>query len=213
MSIVKVLFRLLLLKTMAHCSCGFSTAGRPVNVLGRSRTNNSVAPYSTIFTGSIGRSAVLHMSFFDGISKAFENKEYKPQDQRVRASHILIKGEDFEQVFGKIKQIMGELNERMQQEAEGGGSDNALLPIFSELARRESQCSSATQGGDLGLFGPGKMVQEFDQALFPEEEGAISPPVGSVVGPIVTEFGCHMILVTQRETNKEQVEEKLARND
>ena len=158
-------------------------------------------------------SAVLQMGFFDGISKAFANQEYKAEDQRVRASHILIKGDDVSQVLGRIKQIMGELNDRMQtQEAADSTDLSALQRIFSELARRESQCPSAAQGGDLGLFAPGKMVQEFDDVLFPEE-GAPPPPVGSIVGPVVTDFGCHVILVTKRETNRDQVEEKLARND
>ena len=84
------------------------------------------------------------------------------------------------------------------------------MPIFAEIARRESTCSSAANGGDLGLFGPGKMVAEFDDVLFPEVN---PPPPGSVLGPVVTDFGCHVILVTKRETNSEQVEEKLARND
>ena len=35
----------------------------------------------------------------------------------------------------------------------------------------------------------------------------------SLLGPVVTDFGCHLILVTKREVNKDQVEEKLARND
>jgi peptidyl-prolyl cis-trans isomerase C len=206
-----VVVTLLLLKVMAHCSYGFSTAGQhPFNpALERNSANYHVGTnYAISSAGIIGRSTVLNMGFFDGFSKAFENKEYKAQDERVRASHILIKGDDFEQVFGKIQQIKGELNERMLQAGEG-----SLQPIFAELARKESECSSATQGGDLGLFGRGKMVQEFDEALFPEEEGAIFPPVGSLVGPIVTDFGCHIILVTKREKNNDQVEEKLARND
>lgn len=153
----------------------------------------------------------LNMGLFDGISKAFSNQEFKAQDQRVRASHILIKGDDVDQVLGKINQLMGELNERVQQQEEQTGG--MLQPIFSELARRESQCPSGAQGGDLGLFGPGKMVKEFDAVLFPEEEGAVPPPVGSVLGPVVTDFGFHVILVTQREENQDQVEEKLARND
>lgn len=152
---------------------------------------------------------VLQMGLFDGISKAFSNQEFKSEDQRVRASHILIKGDDVSEVLGKVKQIMGELNERMLQQ-EGGNESNSLQPIFADLARRESQCPSATQGGDLGLFSPGKMVKEFDEVIFPEEN---APPVGSILGPVVTDFGCHVILVTQRETNRDQVEEKLARND
>jgi len=99
---------------------------------------------------------------------------------------------------------MGEIGQRV-------GSDATQLgPIFAEVARRESMCSSKAQGGDLGLFGPGKMVPEFDAALFPETN---PPPAGAMLGPIVTEFGCHVILVTKREVNRDQIEEKLARND
>ena len=158
---------------------------------------------------------MLQMGFFDGMSKAFSNQEFKAVDQRVRASHILIKGDDGGQVLRKFNLIMGELNERMQmqqQEGAGAGEYNAsaLQSIFAELARRDSQCPSGAEGGDLGLFAPGKMVREFDEVLFPEEG---PPPVGSIVGPVVTDFGCHMILVTQREIDRDQVEEKLARND
>ena len=162
---------------------------------------------------SRSRSLTLQMGFFDGISKAFSNQEYTSQDQRVRASHILIKGDDVGVVLGKIKQLMGELNERVQQEEGVGGNENVLQPVFSEIARRESQCPSGAQGGDLGLFGPGKMVKEFDDALFPADENVPPPPVGSILGPVVTDFGCHVILVTQREQSRDQVEEKLARND
>mmetsp|Transcript_46757 Transcript_46757/g.69153 ORF Transcript_46757/g.69153 Transcript_46757/m.69153 type:complete len:210 (-) Transcript_46757:14-643(-) len=155
------------------------------------------------------KSMALHMGLFDGLSKAFSNQEFKAQDQRVRASHILIKGDDVSEVLGKIRQIMGELNERVEEQS----GDVLLQPIFSELARRESECPSAARGGDLGLFGPKKMVKEFDEVLFPSGEGVVPPPVGSILGPVVTDFGCHVILVTQREQNRDQVEEKLARND
>jgi len=148
----------------------------------------------------------LGMGLFDGIAKAFSNTDFKPQDQRVRASHILIKGDDIDLVFGKIKGLMAEINDRTQQEP------HKLLPIFSELACRDSECSSAAQGGDLGMFGRGKMVKEFDAALFPEDDAA-APPAGAVLGPIVSDFGMHIVLVTQRDLNRDQVEEKLARID
>lgn len=146
----------------------------------------------------------LNMGMFDGIAKAFSNKEYKENDRRVRASHILIKGDG---AIEKIDDLMGEINERVKQEPD------RLAPIFAELARRESQCSSASQGGDLGLFGAGTMVRQFDMVLFPDESERTPPPPGAMIGPVPTEFGCHVILVTQREANKNQVEEKLARND
>ena len=160
------------------------------------------------------KSTSLKMGLFDGFSKAFSNQEFKADDQRVRASHILIKGDDISSVLAKINQLMGELNQRVQIENENSTTNtNMLQPIFSDIARRESQCASNTQGGDLGMFGPGKMVKEFDDVLFPEGEGVVPPPVGSILGPVVTEFGIHVILVTKREENRDQVEEKLARND
>lgn len=115
---------------------------------------------------------------------------------------------------------MGELNTSVQKV---DASDNAMgnirvvQPIFSQLAKRESQCSSSLQGGDLGSFGPGKMVREFDAVVFPSGEDGdqllVPPPVGSLLGPVVTDFGMHMILITERNVNRDQVEEKLARND
>lgn len=150
------------------------------------------------------RSAVPAMGLFDALKSAFENEEFKEDDQRVRASHILIKGDDD---IERITELMVEIGERVQ--AEG---PERLQPIFADIARRESACSSSSMGGDLGVFGPGKMVAEFDAALFPEDASA-APPPGAVVGPLVTEFGCHVVLVTKREVNRDQVEEKLARND
>merc|ERR1740139_202224 len=157
----------------------------------------SVAPSNSPIHSSTG----LKMGFFDGISKAFGNQDFKESDQRVRASHILIKGDmDIE----TIDELMGEINERTEKEPE------RKFQIFAEVARRESQCPSATQGGDLGLFGPGKMVREFDMVLFPDAPDRTPPPVGAMVGPIPTEFGCHVILVTNREVNNDQVTELLA---
>lgn len=62
---------------------------------------------------------------------------------------------------------------------------------FADLARQHSQCPSGQRGGDLGQFGRGQMVPEFDQVVF-------SADVGSVQGPVKTQFGYHLIEVTQR---------------
>jgi parvulin-like peptidyl-prolyl isomerase len=144
----------------------------------------------------------LHMGWFD---KAFGNRDYKDQDVRVRASHILIKGGD--NGLETIDDLMGEILDRTRDQPD------LLRQVFAEVAQRESQCSSAAQGGDLGLFGKGKMVKEFDWILFPDDPTRSAPPAGTMVGPVLTEFGCHAILVTQRELNRDQVEEKLARKD
>lgn len=62
---------------------------------------------------------------------------------------------------------------------------------FAEVARLNSSCPSKRQGGDLGEFSPGMMVREFDEVVFSGE-------VGKVLGPVRTQFGWHLIEVTQR---------------
>jgi peptidyl-prolyl cis-trans isomerase C len=62
---------------------------------------------------------------------------------------------------------------------------------FAAVAKQHSLCPSGKQGGELGSFGPGQMVKEFDQAVFTGE-------VGKVLGPIQTQFGYHLLEVTSR---------------
>lgn len=57
---------------------------------------------------------------------------------------------------------------------------------FGELAREFSDCPSGTQGGDLGSFGRGQMVPEFENAVFNMEIGDLSEI-------IKTDFGYHII--------------------
>lgn len=66
-----------------------------------------------------------------------------------------------------------------------GGED------FAAIAKVHSKCPSGQQGGDLGEFGPGQMVKEFDEVVFTGE-------VGKVLGPVKTQFGYHLIEVTER---------------
>jgi len=62
---------------------------------------------------------------------------------------------------------------------------------FAALAAEYSKCPSGSSGGDLGEFGPGQMVSEFDQVVFNES-------VGPVHGPVQTQFGYHLIEITSR---------------
>jgi len=164
------------------------------------------SPSHCHFSTSRGCDVSLSMGLFDGISKAFSNEGFKEKDQRVRASHILIKGDDSDQVLETIRSLLGELQDRV------GVGDEQLPQVFAELAMRESQCPSKDKGGDLGMFGKGKMVKEFDLALFPDD-ATLGPPAGNILGPVITDFGAHIIFVTERNENKDQVEEKLARID
>jgi peptidyl-prolyl cis-trans isomerase C len=89
---------------------------------------------------------------------------------RASARHILVETkEDCEKIKNKIL----------------GGAD------FAEMAREHSQCPSGEQGGELGEFGPGEMVPEFDDVVFHAE-------VGKVHGPIQTQFGYHLVEITDR---------------
>ncbi|MEV6564138.1 peptidylprolyl isomerase [Streptomyces kronopolitis] len=90
---------------------------------------------------------------------------------RATARHILVNTET------EALDLKGQLE---------GGAD------FAELAKKHSSCPSSRDGGNLGSFGPGQMVPEFDQVVF-------SAPVGVVQGPVKTQFGMHLLEVTSRE--------------
>ncbi|PHS58566.1 MAG: peptidylprolyl isomerase [Sulfurimonas sp.] len=62
---------------------------------------------------------------------------------------------------------------------------------FEDVAKENSNCPSKAKGGDLGKFGPGQMVPEFDEAVF-------NGDVGVLYGPIKTQFGYHLLEVTSR---------------
>ncbi|AST05484.1 peptidylprolyl isomerase [Anoxybacillus flavithermus] len=98
--------------------------------------------------------------------------EYKP---KVKASHILVDDEK------TAKDIKAKLEK---------GED------FAKLAKEYSKdTGSAQNGGDLGWFGPGKMVEEFEKAAYALNVGEISDPVK-------TQFGYHIIKVTDKEKKK-----------
>ena len=63
---------------------------------------------------------------------------------------------------------------------------------FAEIARQHSTCPSSRDGGNLGSFGRGQMVKEFDTVVF-------SAPLNVVQGPVKTQFGYHLLEVTSRQ--------------
>ena len=62
---------------------------------------------------------------------------------------------------------------------------------FAELAKEYSSCPSKNNGGDLGAFGKGQMVPEFDNVVFNEA-------LNVVHGPVKTQFGYHLLEITSR---------------
>ena len=62
---------------------------------------------------------------------------------------------------------------------------------FEEAAKQHSSCPSGARGGDLGEFGQGRMVKEFDEVVFRDE-------LNTVHGPVKTQFGYHLLEITSR---------------
>lgn len=90
----------------------------------------------------------------------------------VEASHILVKTEE------EAKKI--------KEEIESGKID------FPHAAGKYSMCPSGGDGGALGKFGRGVMVQSFEDAAF-------SADVNKITDPVQTQFGWHLILVTNKD--------------
>lgn len=90
----------------------------------------------------------------------------------ARARHILVKTE----------QACEDLKKQIE-----AGSD------FQEMAKKHSLCPSGKKGGDLGTFGPGEMVKEFDSVVFKGE-------LNKVHGPVKTQFGFHLIQIVERNS-------------
>ena len=117
--------------------------------------------------------------------------EFQVREQ-VQASHILFKttGKSAEAVQ-KIRQKA----EKVLEEARAGKD-------FAQLARRYSEDGSASNGGDLGFFGRGRMVPEFERAAFGLAKGEISDLV-------TTQFGFHIIKVLEKQAARTQAFEEV----
>ena len=76
---------------------------------------------------------------------------------------------------------------KTKEEAEAIKKQLANGKDFAQLAKKHSLCKpSAKKGGELGEFGPGKMLKAFDNVVFKK-------PVLTVHGPVKTKFGYHLI--------------------
>jgi peptidyl-prolyl cis-trans isomerase C len=127
-----------------------------------------------------------------------ENKEQLKEEPQVKASHILI-GVDAT-ASAEVKQKAKEKAEALLKEIKGGKD-------FAEAAKANSTCPSKEQGGDLGFFGKGQMVPQFEQAAFAMKPGEISTVVE-------TQFGYHIIKVTDKKDGEapklEEIKDKIA---
>ena len=99
-------------------------------------------------------------AFFEAQKQSFSKPE------TASAKHILVDSEE------KANDILGKIN--------------AGEVSFEDAAKEHSTCPSKDAGGDLGTFGRGQMVPEFENAVFNMNNGEVS-------GPVKTQFGYHLI--------------------
>lgn len=115
-----------------------------------------------------------------------KNPEKFKQEEQVRASHILIRVDQNAPAATRAK-AKAQIESILKQARAGAD--------FATLARKYSQDGSAPQGGDLNYFSRGQMVPQFDDVAFKLKVGQIS----SVV---TTEFGYHIIKVTDHKPGR-----------
>ena len=127
----------------------------------------------------------------DAEVKAFyeENPQNFKKEETVSAKHILVKEEE------ECAKVLEAINNGEK--------------TFEDAAKECSTCPSGQQGGDLGEFGRGQMVKEFEDAAFDAE-------AGQVVGPVKTQFGYHLIKVEKKneaaQTPFEEVTAQIKQN-
>jgi peptidyl-prolyl cis-trans isomerase C len=118
--------------------------------------------------------------------------EHKQEWDQVKARHILIR------MQGSRVPLRDGHKELTEEEALAKTKEVRAKIVagakFEDVAKTESDdTGSGENGGDLGTFGAGQMVPEFDDVVF-------KAPIGQVTEPIKTAFGYHLILVEERKS-------------
>lgn len=165
--------------------------------------NGSETPYSDAFVGrgqldaTVGDAVFANLQpgtvvgpvFGGGQAHLVKILEVRPTSETAtRARHILFRIPPGDEA---AKATARQQAEDVKRQIEGGAS-------FAEMARTHSTDGSAELGGDLGWFGPGRMVAPFEQAVN-------AAPIGRVVGPVETQFGFHLVEVTGRSNQEVRI--------
>ncbi|MCE1190118.1 MAG: peptidylprolyl isomerase [Ignavibacteria bacterium] len=142
---------------------------------------NIVSVFSGVQSGTVVGPLASPAGY--GVYKYLGSSDSK--DPIVRASHILVKS------TGNDAADLAQANKVYEEAVKGN---------FAEVAAKYSaDPGSVSKGGDLGWFGKGRMIKEFEDACF-------GGTVGSVQKPIKTNFGYHIIKVTAKSTKRYAVE-------
>ena len=133
--------------------------------------------------GPFERDGEIVMLFIEGVQPL--------RDTVVKARHILFRANSGTDTTGtsEVLALMLKLKEKITEDT-----------VFAQAAQIYSQDGSANIGGNLGWFGRGKMIHEFDSVSF------LAKP-GTVVGPVRTSFGYHLLRVSKRSTTGYRIRE------
>ena len=132
-----------------------------------------------LLTSYAGEKALAGVNVTEAEAKEYydAHKEEFVSGEAVNASHILVDSEE------KAKSILDEITSGKKS--------------FEDAAKEYSSCPSGQNGGNLGDFGRGQMVPEFDTAVFEMEVGQITD------APVKTQFGYHLIKLNSKSESKE----------
>ena len=160
---------------------------------------------SKTFVRMMEQTALLNQRYADDVAVSDEDvaSQYEEDKDRVyttksevKASHILLKTDTAK--TDEAKAAIRSSAEEILASANQEGAD------FAELAKKHSGCPSASAGGDLGFFPrTGMMVEEFAKAAFDLE-------VGQVSDIVETQFGYHIIKVTERKEGSTKTLDEVA---
>jgi peptidyl-prolyl cis-trans isomerase D len=128
--------------------------------------------------------SLANAEFLKKVQETFEkNKSDYAQEEQVRAQHILL----------PLKEGASESEAKAVLDKAEDLLKKAATTDFGKLAAKYSEDpGSKSKNGDLGYFGRGKMIKEFDEAAF-------STPVGKIAGPVKTAYGYHLIKVNDKK--------------
>jgi peptidyl-prolyl cis-trans isomerase C len=145
----------------------------------RQQMGETMSPRQTRALAALQRNYLANEALVAGIKDATTDAEIqKAYDAKYKdlapsteyhAAHILVDSEE------KAKTLLKEIQDGAK---------------FADVAKANSLDSSSANGGDLGWFGTGVMVKPFEEAV-------LGAKVGEVVGPVKSDFGWHLILVTE----------------
>jgi len=137
------------------------------------------APIADAIYADLEEGAVVGPVFANEMAHLIKISDTRPaESEYIHARHILLRSQNAD----------AEKRQRLNAIADSIESGAAS---FEAMARAYSEDGSASDGGDLGWFGRGRMVPAFENAAF-------EAPVGEVIGPVKSEFGYHLIRVDAR---------------